>query len=192
MTSARKILLITFWLSSAQANANQTEPQIEVTQQGERFLLSLQAHSQLPIDALWLRITDYQNIQNYHPAITYSKVVKPMKQGAFVKTKLQDCLLFFCRSYHRLEAVVQKGSYHIQSQTVPEKSDFKYGYQEWHLEPNDTGTTLKLKLEIEPKQSLVPWIGPMVVEYKMKQSTLEFLQNLERIDQSLINTATTP
>lgn len=179
------------WSFSAELLAK-SEPQLEVSQQGDRFYLNLIAQSKLPIDTVWQLITDYPKIQKYHPSITHSEMVKRIQTGALVKTHLEDCVMFVCQSMERLEEVKLQGDYHLISKTIPEASDFKYGYQEWLLMPNGSGTTLFLRAEFETKEEVLPIFGPLLVEYKLKEATLEFIENIEKIDPNLFNHPTAP
>lgn len=181
MFLARKLLLFIFWLGSFPVLASEQMPILKSSQHDGRFVLSIEAHSDMPIDTLWRLLNDYPNLHYYHPAITESKTIQNLKHGVRVKTRLEDCFLFYCQAFNRVEDIKQAGPYRLISHTLPEQSDFKYGLQEWQLKPDGKGTSLFMKVEIEPKETPVPWIGSSIIEYSMKQSTLEFLENLEKI-----------
>src|SRR5690606_5872273 len=52
-----------------------------------------------------------------------------------VYTRVEGCLLFFCRSMRRVERLEAVAPSFIRTTTVPERSDFKYSVSRLRLEP---------------------------------------------------------
>lgn len=177
MNGARKHLLLFFWLMTLPVMVF-ADPELTVTQQQQRFHLSLKTYVDLPIDDLWHKLTNYSQLKQYHPAIVESEALTESSEKTLVKTRLQDCLLWFCKDFDRVQSIQQPKPYTLVSYTIPEQSDFSYGRQRWQLIPKGSGSMLYMELEVEPKEKLLPWIGPAIVKYKMKSATEIFLERL--------------
>lgn len=172
------------------SDQNSAWSEVESTTKDGRILLTVDAYSPLPLETLWRMLTDYNHLKDYHPAITDSRVVQRLGDSTLVETELEKCVLFYCKHLKRVESVREQPSHQLIGITLPEASDIQYGYQHWQLRKQGKGTRLTLHSELEPKEYVIPWIEPLVVKYMLKNTTLEFLQNLETLADKAPNTWT--
>jgi len=175
-------------LISDKSFSQNIDPKIDIESVNNIYTLKLKAVSALPIDIVLYKLTNYENIKNYHPSIIDSQVLGYTENGVLVETKLKPCFLFFCQNIKRVEEVKNAGNYFIISNTIPDLSDFDYGVQEWRLTPfinsNDieSGTIIRISIKIKPKNTLFPIIGPIIIKHELKTTTLEFIDNLDNTD----------
>lgn len=102
-----------------------------------------------------------------------------------VYTRVEGCLLFFCRSMRRVERLEVDAPYFIRTTALPERSDFRHSRSEWILEPVDGGTKVTYRLEIEPDFGLPPFIGPWFLKRFLARGGIDAVEQIERLAQTL-------
>ena len=118
---------------------------VEVSKASGRFHLVADTHLAAPPAAIREVLLDfdhdgYQRISEIYKESGY---LPPDDDGTpIVYTRVEGCLLFFCRSLRRVERLEVSSANLIRTAALPERSDFKYAVSEWHLEPEGDGTRL--------------------------------------------------
>lgn len=160
----RKILLLA--ISSAcyvSASMPATLRTIEVSRDEGRYLVVADTHLDAPPEAISKVLLDfdgdrYQRISEIYKESSY---LPPDADGTpLVYTRVEGCLMLFCRSMRRVERLEIVTPRFIRSKTVPERSDFKYSLAEWTFEAEGSGTRLVYRMEMEPDFWLPPFVGP--------------------------------
>jgi len=94
-----------------------------------------------------------------------SRYMPPAADGTpLVYTRVQGCLLFFCKTMRRVERLETVAPNFIRTTALPSQSDFRYSRSEWVLEPEGRGTLVKYRLEMEPAFWVPPVVGPWVLK----------------------------
>lgn len=136
---------------------------IEVSRDEGRYLVVADTHLDAPPEAISKVLLDfdgdrYQRISEIYKESSY---LPPDADGTpLVYTRVEGCLMLFCRSMRRVERLEIVTPRFIRSKTVPERSDFKYSLAEWTFEAEGSGTRLVYRMEMEPDFWLPPFVGP--------------------------------
>ncbi len=102
-----------------------------------------------------------------------------------VYTRVEGCLLLFCRSMRRVERLEVVTPHFIRSLAVPERSDFKYSMSEWSIEPEDGGTRVTYRMDMEPDFWLPPFVGPWFLKRTLLQGAPAAIDQIEHLAQQL-------
>jgi hypothetical protein len=136
---------------------------IDVSRNAERYSVVAETHLDATPEAIYKVLLDfdgdrYQRISEIYKESSY---LPPDIDGTpLVYTRVEGCLLRFCRSMSRVERLEIVTPQFIRSRTVPERSDFKYSLAEWTFAPEGNGTRLTYRMEMEPNFWLPPFVGP--------------------------------
>jgi len=89
--------------------------------------------------------------------------------------------MLYCRSMSRVERLEVVTPQFIRSRTVPERSDFKYSLSEWTFEPEDGGTRLTYRMEMEPSFWLPPFVGPWFLKRTLLRGAPAAIEQIESL-----------
>jgi hypothetical protein len=121
-------------------------------------------------------VTDYVHIYRLNSSIVESEVIPaPDHSSVRVKTRMNDCILFFCREILRVEDVRELGKGTIQATVVPQLSNVKSGTTIWQIRPLGHRTRIRFILVLEPGFFIPPLIGPHIVKQKLREEVLTTL-----------------
>jgi len=96
-------------------------------------------------------LTDYKHIYRLNPSITLSEILPSPRSGTVrVKTRMQGCILFFCRDVERVEEVREVNAGHLQAVIIPQQSDFTSGSAEWHIQPVGDYSRIVYEAQLAP------------------------------------------
>jgi hypothetical protein len=139
-----------------------------------------QLQVQAPAPSVRAVLVDYAHIDRLNPDITESRLLPAPAPGvARVRTVIEACAMFFCRSLTRVEDVRPHGETGLRSDMVPAQSDFEAGTSYWLFEPEAGGTLLSYQATLEPKFWVPPVIGPALVTRSLRKELLILFENLE-------------
>ncbi len=154
---------------------------LEVTRVDDRFSLVLNAHLQVPPDAVWNTLTDYPNLHRLSESVLQSlELPRDGAGGHLVYTLSHVCVWIFCKDLEHLQRVSEAGSGLLEADSVPEGSDFTYGHTRWVLTPEAGGTRFELTIRLEPDFWVPPLLGPFLIQSGLRSTALDALQGLER------------
>lgn len=154
---------------------------LDVRRDADLFHLSLKAYLDVPFDAVWATLTDYPNLHRLAEAVQLSEVVGSNSDGSrLVRTRSHICVWIFCRDFEHVQRMLNNSPGQLQADSVPEQSDFAYGFTRWVLLPQDTGTRFVLTADLRPDFWVPPVMGPYLIEQGLRTTALEALQGLER------------
>lgn len=155
---------------------------VDVTYQGGRYELVLQGQLSAPREAIFDILTDYDRFGRISRTYTEYGFMDPTSDGTpVVYTTMKGCVLFFCKSLHRVELLETKEPAFIRTVALPEQSDFRYAVSQWDLEPRDGGTQLTYRLEVEPDFWVPPVIGPWVLKRRLESGGRRGVNRIERL-----------
>lgn len=171
-------LLLLLWMPAALAA---TTLSLNIQQHGDRYrmqavmLLAASPRSVMHV------LEDYRHMPRLNPAITDVRIVSSSPSVTRVETRAKLCILFLCETLHRTLDVRQVSATELRAKVIPALSDLKHGKSQWTLTRVPQGTRLLYKTEIEPKEWLLPVIGPWLIRKFMKEQIRVTIQNLEKL-----------
>src|SRR5690349_4888302 len=166
---------------------------VEVKRNRDRYQVVADTHLAAPPSAIYAVLTDfdhdrYQQISEIYKESSY---LPPDGDGTpLVYTRVEGCLLLYCKSMRRVERLEVVTPEFIRSRTVPERSDFKYTLSEWTFEPEGDGTRVTYLMEMEPNFSLPPFVGPWFLKRTLLQGAPKAIEQIELLAQQEQSTAT--
>jgi len=184
MRRLRPVLLVLAGAALAGAAQPATVDTLEITKQHGRYELIAETYLDAPaarIHAVLLQYDDdlFSRISSVYKE---SRYLEPDSDGTpRIYTRMEGCILFFCKSMRRTERLESQPPYFIRTVVVPDQSDFDYSRSEWILEPLDQGTRMKYVLIMEPKFWVPPIIGPWFIKRAIETGGLRAVQRIERM-----------
>jgi hypothetical protein len=136
---------------------------VDVSREHTRYHVHSETHLDAPPDAIRAVLLDFDDNRYSRISEIYkeSSYLPPDADGTpLVYTRVEGCLMVFCRSMRRVERLEVVTPEFIRSRVLPERSDFAYSMSEWSLEPEGDGTRVVYKMDMEPSFWLPPFVGP--------------------------------
>jgi hypothetical protein len=161
---------------------------VEVSRASGRYHLVAETHLAAPPEAIREVLLDfdhdrYQRISEIYKESGY---LMPDSDGTpIVYTRVEGCLLFFCRSLRRTERLEIATPNLIRTAALPDRSDFKYAVSEWHLDPEGGGTKLTYWMDLEPSFWLPPFVGPWFLKRTLQHGAPQAIDKIEELAQEV-------
>ena len=160
--------------------ADLAELQVSEIQGVYRIYLVMQMH--VPVHYVHGVLTDYKHIYRLDPAIIDSEILPSPDDGIVrVRTRLVDCIAFFCVKIERVEDVHELEHGGLQTTIVPTLSNFKYGHAEWEIMDQEGLTQVIYQAQLEPGFFIPPLIGSYLVKQKLRKNVLASMARIECI-----------
>jgi hypothetical protein len=157
---------------------------VEVSRDSGRYHLAAETHLAAPPEAIREVLLDfdhdrYQRISEIYKESGY---LTPDSDGTPIAyTRVEGCLLFFCRSLRRTERIEVATPNLIRTAALPDRSDFKYAVSEWHLDPEGGGTKLTYWMDLEPSFWLPPFVGPWFLKRTLQHGAPQAIDKIEEL-----------
>jgi len=175
-TSVAIFLLVLFGASPALALEIDD---LRITRDGRVYKVQITFDVAAPTNKVMAVLKDNRFPDRLNPKVTNREVIS--QQGALtrVRTEVYSCVLFFCKEVvMTLDVSVVADT--IQSDIVPDKSDFRYGHMRWVVTSNEAnGSHIVFEAVIEPDFFIPPVIGGFFARKKLRQETMVTVANLE-------------
>jgi hypothetical protein len=161
---------------------------VDVKRNRDRYQVVADTHLAAAPSAIYAILMDfdhdrYQQISEIYKESSY---LAPDNDGTpLVYTRVEGCLLLFCRSMRRVERLEVVKPRFIRATAVPERSDFKYSLAEWTLEPEGDGTRVVYRMEMEPAFWLPPFVGPWFLKRTLLRGAPTAVGRIEELAQAL-------
>ena len=159
---------------------------VDVSRRQDRYRVVADTHLDASPEAIYKVLLDfdgdrYQRISEIYKESSY---LPPDSDGTpLVYTRVEGCLLRYCRSMRRVERLEVVTPQFIRSRTVPERSDFKYSMSEWTFVAEDEGTRVTYLMEMEPNFWLPPFVGPWFLKRTLMQGAPAAIDQIELLAQ---------
>ena len=186
MTVRKTLLLVTIGACYLAASGAATLRNVDVSRDHDRFRVVADTHLDASPEAIYKVLLDfdgdrYQRISEIYKESGY---LPPDSDGTpLVYTRVEGCLLRYCRSMRRVERLEVVTPQFIRSRTVPERSDFKYTLSEWTFVPEGDGTRVTYLMEMEPSFYLPPFVGPWFLKRTLLQGAPRAIDQIELLAQ---------
>jgi hypothetical protein len=184
MDTQRALVIAVLASCVANVGSSATVKKVEVTRDHGRYQVVADTHLDAPPSAIYAVLTDfdhdrYQQISDIYKESTY---LPPDTDGTpLVYTRVEGCLLLFCRSMRRVERLEGVRPRFIRATALPERSDFKYSLAEWTLEPEGSGTRVRYRMEMEPAFWLPPFVGPWFLRRTLLHGAPTAVDRIEQL-----------
>jgi len=130
-------------------------------------------------------LMDYDNFHRLTNGISETRFIEqPNNEPPLGYTRVDSCILFFCRHAVKTERIVVNTPDEIITEAIPEKSDFRYNHTRWIFKPHTDGTLVIYEAEMEPDFWLPPIIGPWAIKRKLEQSAEDIGIQIEYLAES--------
>ena len=174
---AAMLLLAIAWSVTA---ADLTD--VEVEMKDGRYHLSSSTYFVATRAQLYKVLTDYTQYTKFSSAFVEAENLAPDEQGRpRFYTRLEGCVLLFCKSYVRFGHLELKPEYDIVAISDPELSNFNYSRERWQLTTKGEGTLLKYEFEMEPGFWVPPIVGPYVIKRALRSGGRDAVDRIEAL-----------
>jgi hypothetical protein len=193
MSLRKTLLLVGIGACYVSASMPATLRNVDVSRREDRYRVVADTHLAASPAAIYKVLLDfdgdrYQRISTIYKESSY---LPPDLDGTpLVYTRVEGCLLGYCRSMRRVERLEVVTPQFIRSRTVPERSDFKYSLSEWTFEPEGDGTRVTYMMEMEPNFWLPPFVGPWFLKRTLVKGAPSAIDQIEVLAQQEDHTAT--
>jgi hypothetical protein len=178
VSSCLLLLLLAFTLPLRVAAG--TFPNVEISEEAGNYRIRMTALIRAPAQSVHEVLTDYRHIYRLNPAITQSAILASPHDGTVrVKTRVEGCILFFCRDVDRVEEVRELDAGHLQAVIVPEYSDFTAGSADWRIQPLGNDSRIVYEARVTPAFFIPPVIGSYFVKRAFGEAVLTSFEKLE-------------
>ena len=159
---------------------------IDVTRKHGVYSLHADTFLAATPEAIYEVLLDYEHFNRISRIYKEHRYLDPAPDGTpMIYTRMEGCLLFYCKSMRRVERVQTVEPAFIRTDALPEQSDFKKSYSEWQLEPEPGGTRMIYTLVMEPDFFVPPVIGPWLLQRTLETGGSRTIQRIERLAQAV-------
>jgi hypothetical protein len=182
MTFRKILLLVVASVSYVSSSVPATLRTVDVSRRQDRYRVVADTHLDASPEAIYKVLMDfdddrYQRISEIYKESSY---LPPDSDGTpLVYTRVEGCLMRYCRSMRRVERLEVVTPQFIRSRTVPERSDFKYSLSEWTFAREGEGTRVTYVMEMEPDFWLPPFVGPWYLKRTLMQGAPDAIEQIE-------------
>lgn len=161
---------------------------LEVSRKRGRYELYAETFLAAKPEEIYQVLLEYDDnaFQRISSVYKESRYMPPAEDGTpIIFTRMEGCMLFFCKSMSRVERLEVEGHDAIRTYTLPEQSDFSYSRSEWLFEPAGDGTRMTYILIMEPDFWVPPIIGPWLVKRVLSRGGLHAIERIEALAQGV-------
>jgi hypothetical protein len=182
MSLRKALLLSAAGMCYVSSSLPATLRSVDVSRKQERYRVVADTLLDASPEAVYNVLLDfdddrYQRISEIYKESSY---LPPDSDGTpLVYTRVEGCLLGYCRSMSRVERLEVVTPQFIRSRTVPERSDFKYALSEWTFAPEGGGTRVTYLMEMEPSFWLPPFVGPWFLKRTLMRGAPAAIDQIE-------------
>ena len=154
-----------------------------VQHQGDRYSVRVDAEVRASSGKVLERLTDFDHLDRIDETIVASERLGDTIDGAErVRFQVRTCILFFCFNLTQEADFRTDGQHFLVGHIDPAASDLDYGYVSWTLQPEDFKRThLVFRAEFEPAFWIPPFIGPWLLERRLKEVATSMVVNLNNL-----------
>lgn len=157
---------------------------LQVQQHGRRFEVQAESLMSAPPAFIYAALADYDNFHRLSGGLAETRwLERPVDGRGLAYTRIDSCVLFFCKVIERVEQVVLEPGRAISTTIVPERSDFRVYSTRWTIEEAGGSTRLHFQATMEPDFWLPPVIGKWALRRKLETSARRIGERIERLHQ---------
>ena len=169
------------WLVSAPLPALEVL-RLDAASSGGIYTIDAELVIDAPPAAVHAVITDYEHLTSLSPRIEESRVLEKEPNATLVFTRVEGCFAFFCRTFDRVERVVEFGPDHVEATTLPDQSDVGFGKVVWVLHASgENATRVEYYTALEPTFWVPPLVGRIALRRSMEAEAMRMFGNIETL-----------
>jgi hypothetical protein len=155
---------------------------VTVEHKDGRYHLTSVTYFEATQSQLYKVLTDYEQFPRFAHAFVEAENREPDEQGRpQFYTRMDGCVLMFCKSYIRYGYLELKPEYDIVAMVDPELSNFDYSRERWQLIPDGDGTIMIYDFEMEPGFWVPPIVGPYVIKRALRSGGTAAVNRIEAL-----------
>lgn len=155
---------------------------VTVEQKDGRYHLTSVTYFDATQSQLYKVLTDYEQFPRFSSAFVEAENRAPDEQGRpQFYTRMDGCVLMFCKSYIRYGYLELKPEYDIVAMVDPELSNFDFSRERWQLIPDGDGTIMIYDFEMEPGFWVPPIVGPYVIKRALRSGGTAAVNRIEAL-----------
>jgi len=155
---------------------------VTVERKDGRYHLTSVTHFDATQSQLYKILTDYEQFPRFANAFVEAENREPDEQGRpQFYTRMEGCVLLFCKSYIRYGYLELKPDYDIVAIVDPELSNFDYSRERWQLISDGEGTIMIYDFEMEPGFWVPPIVGPYVIKRALRSNGNAAVNRIEAL-----------
>jgi hypothetical protein len=193
MSLRNTVLLAAASICCVSSSLSATLRSVDVSRREDRYRVVADTLLDASPEAVYKVLLDFDGDRYQRISAIYkeSSYLPPDNDGTpLVYTRVEGCLLYYCRSMSRVERLEVVTPQFIRSRTVPERSDFKYALSEWTFAPEGEGTRVTYLMEMEPNFWLPPFVGPWFLKRTLLHGAPAAIEQIEQLARDEQRTAT--
>lgn len=158
--------------------------EVKVERVGKRYTVHSVSRYQASRDSLMHILLDYENFDQVSSVFKESRYLEPAPDGARrAYTRVEGCVLFFCKSIERIDRVSVAGDDTIVAEAESEPADFRYSRGQWQFRSTSEGEHIVYDLEMEPGFWMPPVIGPYILKRRLTAGAVDAMGRVEQLAQ---------
>lgn len=180
-------LLLAFVLLLAATTSRSAElREITVELEDDHYYLKSEAWMDASREDVYRVLTDYDLYVRISSGFVESRNVEADSDGKpRFYTRMQGCVLVFCKSFERYGHLILKPQIDIVAIVDPEVSDFDFSRESWELISEGDGTVMIYNFEMDPGFWVPPVIGPYYIKRTLRRGGTDAIQRIEALAKGL-------
>jgi len=147
----------------------------QVKKQGDRFHVFGSSLIHASPEFIYATLMDFDNFHKLAGGIKETRFVESEVPGEILGyTRIESCVLFFCRGADKLERIEAVPYREIRTETIPEQSDFVFNHSRWIMTRQGDATLLNYEAEFEPDF----WLPPLISAWALKRKLIASAESI--------------
>lgn len=192
------LLALLVWTVSPSVAIAEAAPAIvalEIEHARGTYTLHSVTRYRAPPEAVYAVLADYTLFTRISSAITAAGVCDSIGPDGEprVYTTVRGCVLFFCRSVHRVERLALEPGATIVARVEPSASDLHDGLSRWRFYAlPDGGTEVVFDMQMTPAFWVPPVIGPALVKRRLARDGADAVGRIDALALAYLAAAQAP
>ena len=152
--------------------------EVKVEYRKDRYHLFGQSVIEAPRELIFDVLTDFDNFHLMAAGIAETRFLTENGERLGY-TRIDTCILFYCRDVEKVEHVETKGKEVILAEAIPERSNYRISKTRWELEAVEGSTKVTYIAQVRPDFWLPTAIGTWALRRTLRQSAESIGANIE-------------
>jgi len=155
---------------------------LEVNDQEGHYSVRYDVLLDVPRDTVYNAIANPDRWPRLTDAVTSAEILGKLPNGRRkVSVTFRECVLFFCQSVNKHEALMTSADGNIETLAIPEQSDFSYAHEHWRISTENRRTRIEYQADMTPSFYLPPVVGAYIFKAKIRALLHQITDNLETL-----------
>ena len=155
---------------------------LKVENHQDRYTIAFDALLDAPHDFVYTAISSPVHWPQLSSIVTTAEVLRELPgDRREINVIFKDCILIFCQTVHKHETLYVTADGNIETQAIPEQSDFSYAREHWRITGVGRRTRVQYQAEMTPTFFIPPVIGAYIIKAKIRSLLLHVTAKLEAL-----------